>query len=107
MGRGGRQPSPNPNPQYQRRSPAIPTTPTSAPTSFGAAPDQLENEHDPQDPRRPRPLYMSNPFVKAALVKGNFKTIVAQPRYCDLNEVRFRCDYNPFQLTIFDLSGLP
>ncbi|KAF8340369.1 Mob1/phocein [Cantharellus anzutake] len=34
----------------------------------------------------PKPLYLSNPFVKAALVKGNFKTIVAQPRYCDLNE---------------------
>ncbi|KAF8322503.1 hypothetical protein DL93DRAFT_2147337 [Clavulina sp. PMI_390] len=65
MGRGGRQPSPNPHPQqmqYQRRSP-IPPSP------------------------RSNPLYMSNPFVKAALVKGNFKTIVAQPKYCDTNEV--------------------
>lgn len=88
MGRGGRQPSPNPNPnpQYQRRSP-MPATPTSAPSPYGASSDQLENENEGQDPRRPRPLYMSNPFMKAALVKGNFKTIVAQPRYCDLNEV--------------------
>lgn len=88
MGRGGRQPSPNPNPnpQYQRRSP-MPATPTSAPSPYGATSDQLENENEGQDPRRPRPLYMSNPFLKAALVKGNFKTIVAQPRYCDLNEV--------------------
>lgn len=88
MGRGGRQPSPNPtpNPQYQRRSPV---TPNLAPSPFGAAsPDQLENEAEAQDPRRPKPVYLSNPFLKAALVKGNFKTIVAQPRYCDLNEVR-------------------
>ncbi|KPV74963.1 uncharacterized protein RHOBADRAFT_53880 [Rhodotorula graminis WP1] len=32
------------------------------------------------------PLYLCYPFVKAALVKGNFKTIVALPKYVDVNE---------------------
>ncbi|MBW0497589.1 hypothetical protein O181_037304 [Austropuccinia psidii MF-1] len=31
-------------------------------------------------------LYLCNPFVKAALVKGSFRTIVSLPRYCDVNE---------------------
>ncbi|KAJ6452544.1 Mob1/phocein [Mycena vitilis] len=34
----------------------------------------------------PKPLYLSRPFVDAALVKGNFKTIVMQPKYVDVNE---------------------
>jgi len=34
----------------------------------------------------PLPLYLSQPFIKAALVKGNFKTIVMLPKYCDVNE---------------------
>jgi hypothetical protein len=34
----------------------------------------------------PRPLYLCQPFVKAALVKGSFKTIVAPPKYVDVNE---------------------
>lgn len=90
MGRGGRQPSPNPGaPQYQRRSPGVPVTPTSAPSQYGGYPqEQMENDLEVADSRRPKPLYMSNPFMKAALVKGNFKTIVAQPRHCDPNEVR-------------------
>lgn len=88
MGRGQRQPSPNPIPQYQRRSPATPTTPSSAPPAYSINPEQLENL-SLNDDDRSKPLYLCNPFVKAALVKGNFKTIVAQPRYCDLNEV---CD---------------
>ncbi|KAM0791319.1 hypothetical protein ACM66B_005791 [Microbotryomycetes sp. NB124-2] len=31
-------------------------------------------------------LFLCLPFVKAALVKGNFKTIVALPKYVDVNE---------------------
>ncbi|KAI7948945.1 hypothetical protein MJO29_010610 [Puccinia striiformis f. sp. tritici] len=31
-------------------------------------------------------LYLCNPFVKAALVKGSFWTIVSLPQYCDVNE---------------------
>lgn len=33
-----------------------------------------------------RPMYLCQPFVKAALVKGSFKTIVAPPKYVDVNE---------------------
>lgn len=31
-------------------------------------------------------MYLSQPFVKAALVKGNFKTIVMLPKWVDVNE---------------------
>ncbi|KAG9003302.1 Maintenance of ploidy protein mob2 [Tulasnella sp. JGI-2019a] len=41
-----------------------------------------ENSSDNQPP----PLYMSQPFVKASLVKGNFKLIVMQPKWVDINE---------------------
>ncbi|KAJ7288011.1 Mob1/phocein [Mycena rebaudengoi] len=34
----------------------------------------------------PKPYYLSRPFVDAALVKGNFRTIVMQPKYVDVNE---------------------
>jgi hypothetical protein len=34
----------------------------------------------------PPPLYMCQPFVRAALVKGNFKTIVMLPKYCDVQD---------------------
>ncbi len=34
----------------------------------------------------PKPLVLCQPFVKAALVKGSFKTIVAPPKYVDVNE---------------------
>ncbi|KAH8916111.1 hypothetical protein BT69DRAFT_1288037 [Atractiella rhizophila] len=33
-----------------------------------------------------KPLYLCQPFVKAALVKGNFKNIVALPKWVDTNE---------------------
>ncbi|CCJ31331.1 unnamed protein product [Pneumocystis jirovecii] len=33
-----------------------------------------------------RKLFLCQPFVKTALVKGNFATIVALPKYIDLNE---------------------
>ncbi|KIY71232.1 hypothetical protein CYLTODRAFT_346364, partial [Cylindrobasidium torrendii FP15055 ss-10] len=34
----------------------------------------------------PRPLYLCSPFADAALVKGNFKTIVMLPKYCEIFE---------------------
>jgi MOB kinase activator 1 len=37
-------------------------------------------------PGEEKPLYLCQPFVKAALVKGSFKTIVAPPKYVDVNE---------------------
>lgn len=33
-----------------------------------------------------RPLYLCQPFVRAALVTGKFKTIVVLPKYVDVNE---------------------
>ena len=33
-----------------------------------------------------KPLYLSSPFADAALVKGNFKTIVMLPKYADIME---------------------
>lgn len=33
-----------------------------------------------------KPLYLSSPFANAALVKGNFKTIVVLPKYVDIME---------------------
>lgn len=33
-----------------------------------------------------KPLYLCSPFVEAALVKGNFKTIVMLPKYVDITE---------------------
>lgn len=41
--------------------------------------------HSPGSPG-PKPLFLCQPFVKAALVKGSFKTIVAPPKYVDVNE---------------------
>ncbi|CAE6429536.1 unnamed protein product [Rhizoctonia solani] len=82
IGRMGRNPSRGGTP---KRSPSQgpAQTPTSStfydpdapplPTSTSGTPKQL-------------PLYMCQPFVKAALVKGNFKTIVMLPKYCDVNE---------------------
>jgi len=48
----------------------------------------------PPPPRSPsntnarpnKPLYLCSPFVDAALVKGNFKTIVVLPKYVDVLE---------------------
>ncbi|PSS35380.1 hypothetical protein PHLCEN_2v1675 [Hermanssonia centrifuga] len=37
-------------------------------------------------PTTQKPLYLCSPFVEAALVKGNFKTIVMQPKYADIME---------------------
>jgi hypothetical protein len=33
-----------------------------------------------------RPLYLCNPFVRSALIKGSFKTIVVLPKYVDQKE---------------------
>lgn len=43
---------------------------------------------EPPSPRdaNSKPLYLCSPFVDAALVKGNFKTIVMLPKYVDIRE---------------------
>lgn len=67
------------NPRAPKRSP----TPTSAtfpdmpPPPVPASPGSSSSS---------KPLYLCSPFVEAALVKGNFKTIVVLPKYVDIME---------------------
>ncbi|KAK9373877.1 Mob1/phocein [Lipomyces chichibuensis] len=37
-------------------------------------------------PPVPKPMFLSQPFVRTALVKGSFKTIVVLPKYVDMGE---------------------
>jgi len=66
-------------PRNPRRSPTTPTSPAFAGPEATLPPAPLS-------PNAPRPLYLSKPFVEAALVKGNFKTIVMLPKYVDVSE---------------------
>lgn len=69
-----------------KRSPA-PTPPTSAthpPKEYPPASNAIAPS--PAVPAVPKPLYLCSPFVEAALVKGNFKTIVMLPKYVDIME---------------------
>ncbi|KAI0304293.1 Mob1/phocein [Multifurca ochricompacta] len=70
-------------PRGPKRSP----TPTSS--TFPNAPST--DSAPPVSPSAPsqgvqKPLYLCSPFVEAALVKGNFKTIVMLPKYVDIME---------------------
>lgn len=72
-----------------KRSPI--NTPTSQTGFFEPLPSPgAELSGPPLSPNNPaagpKPLYLCQPFVKAALVKGSFKTIVAPPKYVDMNE---------------------
>ncbi|KAF9046078.1 Mob1/phocein [Panaeolus papilionaceus] len=62
------------------------TTPTSATFSPTEMPPPVAIPRSPTTPAAPKPLYLSSPFVDAALVKGNFKTIVMLPKYVDIHE---------------------
>ncbi|KAI0064072.1 hypothetical protein BV25DRAFT_1882738 [Artomyces pyxidatus] len=69
-------------PRGPKRSP----TPTSA-----TFPNSQSSESMPPPSPTPtsqvsKPLYLCSPFVEAALVKGNFKTIVMLPKYVDIME---------------------
>ena len=64
--------------QRPKRS-ATPTSATFPPPAAPPAPAVA-----PPPPRKP--LYLCSPFVEAALVKGNFKTIVMLPKYVDIME---------------------
>ncbi|KAF5315429.1 hypothetical protein D9619_007281 [Psilocybe cf. subviscida] len=50
----------------------------SAPSSRSPSPNSNQGQN--------KPLYLCNPFADAALVKGNFKTIVMLPKYTDIME---------------------
>ncbi|KAF8349492.1 Mob1/phocein [Amanita rubescens] len=65
-----------------QRAPKRTTTPTSSAT---LSPDLQSNAVHPS-PSLSKPLYLCSPFVEAALVKGNFKTIVMLPKYVDIME---------------------
>ena len=66
------------------RPPKRSTTPTSAtsPSTESLPPPSPTTAQTPL----PKPLYLCSPFVDAALVVGNFKTIVMQPRHVDVME---------------------
>ena len=68
--------------QRNQRPPRRSTTPTSAnfPSTDSLPPPT------PTSPSAQKPLYLCSPFVEAALVKGNFKTIVMLPKYADVME---------------------
>ncbi len=70
-------------PRGPKRSP----TPTSTTSPNANSADYMP----PASPSAPvagihKPLYLCSPFVEAALVKGNFKTIVMLPKYVDIME---------------------
>jgi len=67
------------------RGPKRTPTPTSStfPTSNDVAPPASPSG---MAPGAQKPLYLCSPFVEAALVKGNFKTIVMLPKYVDIME---------------------
>jgi hypothetical protein len=67
---------------------------------------QQANGQQQQQPQQQqeKPLYLCQPFVKAALVKGSFKTIVAPPKYVDVNEwVAINSEWCPFVVRDGDL----
>jgi MOB kinase activator 1 len=73
----------NRQPRASRRSP----TPSNGPN----APSRHENFGVSSRSPSPgssgtKPLYLCSPFADAALVKGNFKTIVMLPKYTDIME---------------------
>ncbi|KAF8627714.1 hypothetical protein AX15_004285 [Amanita polypyramis BW_CC] len=58
-------------------------SPTATSSTF---PLDLQSNAAPPPPPPSKPLYLCSPFVEAALVKGNFKTIVMLPKYVDIME---------------------
>ncbi|KAF5319937.1 hypothetical protein D9611_011031 [Ephemerocybe angulata] len=81
----------NRNPRGQRRSPTPsrdPSTGPSSPTSpnSGRISPGLNGNGLVAGGEKKKPLYLCSPFADAALVKGNFKTIVMLPKYVDIME---------------------
>lgn len=68
-----------------QRGPKRAPTPTSATLPPPELPPSPTNP-SPVIPAVKKPLYLCSPFVEAALVKGNFKTIVMLPKYVDIME---------------------
>lgn len=72
MGRSGR----------PKKSPTLPGA------DFGVFPQNYQQQHSQQQALSPtgKPLYLCNPFLRSALVKGSFKTIVTLPKYVEPRE---------------------
>lgn len=74
----------------RNRTPRSRRSPT--PSNGGTAPGRNTTPSQPPSrspsPSSPgsKPLYLCTPFADAALVKGNFKTIVMLPKYADIME---------------------
>ncbi|KAF8918969.1 Mob1/phocein [Mucidula mucida] len=68
-------------PRNPKRS-ATPTSATFSPVDY--PPNSAPASPVVSTPQKP--LYLCSPFVEAALVKGNFKTIVMLPKYVDIME---------------------
>lgn len=77
-------------------------SPTLPPSDFGSFPQQQYGEGQLQQQQgggqqglgsNGKPLYLCNPFVRSALVKGSFKTIVTLPKYVEPREwVAVNCE---------------
>ncbi|KZT42643.1 hypothetical protein SISSUDRAFT_1058415 [Sistotremastrum suecicum HHB10207 ss-3] len=67
-------------PRNPRRSPTTPTSPNFL------ANDPIATHAPPSPTPGSKALYLCSPFAEAALVKGNFKTIVMLPKYVDMTE---------------------
>ncbi|EAU86452.1 protein kinase activator [Coprinopsis cinerea okayama7 len=83
----------NRNPRQIRRSPTPGREGSSPPSPSyyepGDGQDGGANSNSLVPPtlqKKPPPLYLCSPFADAALVKGNFKTIVMLPKYVDIME---------------------
>ncbi|OCH84091.1 hypothetical protein OBBRIDRAFT_891986 [Obba rivulosa] len=63
-----------------------PRPPKRSPTPTGGTHPSESVPQSPSSPSPPKPLYLCSPFVEAALVTGNFKTIVMLPKYADVME---------------------
>lgn len=63
-------------------------SPTLPPSDFGQFPGQPLQHQQSQQGTGPsgKALYLYNPFVRSALVKGSFKTIVTLPKYVEPRE---------------------
>lgn len=73
IGGGGGGGGANQNSQPSR-SPTVPSSSVS------------QNQTNPTMGSNGKPLYLCQPFVQAGLLKGNFKNIVALPKYVDMRE---------------------
>ena len=79
--------SPTPTSATAEQPPIGSAPPSPNPSSLSLSASQNGgSRRSPSPSRQPKPLYLSSPFVDAALVKGNFKTIVMLPKYVDIME---------------------